>query len=722
MSHQPDSTGNSPSEIPQRPRALRWLQVAFVGVLVGPALLLAYVAWNSYTSSIEAARGRLMRLAQIAEEQSQRIVETNEVISRGIQTRIGARTNAELRLHADELHGVLKAWTGGLRQLQSVWVWDAQGHPVATNLRVDPPASLDVSDREYFRWARETTSPGWYLSAPLRSRTTGQLFFDFCKRRSGPDGSFQGAISVSLLPAYFEDFFRRQVLTEPGFTLSLFRADGTLIARYPAAPEGAPTRLPPSSPVLQQMLAELASGEVQGVSSVDGKYRLVAFRRVGELPMYAVSTASKSALLQPWRDSMALLAAFTVPLAIGLAVLCWFAMRRVRSEHRIALAHREQYQQRLKAEEALRQAQKMEALGRLTGGVAHDFNNVLMVVQTSVALARQLEARAQPLGKALAPIERAVATGAQLTRQLLAIVRRQPLQVRTVNLAEVIPPLAQLMASTLGRSIEVRHEVSGALFVTVDQAELELALINLCINAKDAMPDGGSVTISAREAPPAADAPPKSTWVRITVTDTGEGIPGELLARVTEPFFTTKPLGKGTGLGLSQVQSFVTQAGGRLELRSEPGRGTEASLLLPSAVAQVATTSAAPSVLGRLEGRVLLVEDNDDIGEAVRSILEGAGASVTWHRSADEAFRELSRGTSFDYVLSDVSLPGERNGIDLARHLAATAPRLPLVLMTGYTDRLQEAVACGFRVVPKPAPPAVLIDALTAARRTAVER
>lgn len=701
-------------KISARPRALRWLQAAFVLALLGPTLLLIYVGWVSYIEAVDAARGRTSRLAQIVQEQSQRIVETNEVISRAILTRFATSGNAELKAQGSVLHAQLKAWSAGLSQLQSIWLWDESGRPIATNLRPDPPATLDVSDREYFKWAAGTTSTAWYISAPLRSRTTGDMFFDFVKRRSDPDGNFQGAISVSLLTSYFDAYFHEQLVNEPGFALSLIRADGTYISRYPVA-DTVPAKLGKSSQLLAQMSARSVAGEFQGTSPIDGQSRYVAFRRIGDLPLYAVASATRSVVLQPWRRAIAILAAFTLPLALGLAALCWFAMRRVRGEHANAVALREQYEHRLKAEEGLRQAQKMEALGRLTGGVAHDFNNILMVVQTSLALARLLESRGQPVAKALGPIERAVANGAQLTRQLMAVVRRQPLQVRTFKLGELIPPVAELMSSTLGRSIEISHEVGPNLVVTLDQAELELALINLCINAKDAMPNGGRLRIEARETQPPADAAPTGTWVCISVRDTGEGIPREMLSQVTEPFFTTKPLGKGTGLGMSQVQSFASQAGGRLDIQSEVGRGTEVSIFLPCTIVETHVEDGAAKPLKQLQANVLLVEDNADIGEAVVAILQHAGATVRWYTSADEALRAVSNGLQVDAVLSDVSLPGENSGIDLARRLASTRPGLRVILMTGYTDRLQEAVAAGFQVVPKPATAEALISALAAA-------
>jgi signal transduction histidine kinase/CheY-like chemotaxis protein len=698
-----------------QPRALWWLQTAFLLSLLGPTLLLVYVGWVSHAEAIEAARGRTSRLAQIVQEQSQRIVETNEVISRAILTRFATNSNEQLRAEARLVHAQLNAWSADLPQLQGVWLWDETGHPIATNLRPDPPPALDVSDREYFKWAAATTSAGWYVSAPLRSRTTGDLFFDFVKRRSDANGKFQGAISVSLLTSYFDTYFHEQLVNEPGFTLSLVRADGTYISRHPVPDVAVPPKLGDSSRLVAEMSARSPTGELQGPSTFDGQFRYVAFRRIGELPLYAVASATRSVVLEPWRKAIAILAAFTLPLALGLAALCWFAMRRVRGEHANAIALREQYEQRLKAEEGLRQAQKMEALGRLTGGVAHDFNNILMVVQTSLTLARQLEARGQPVAKALGPIERAIANGAQLTRQLMAVVRRQPLQVSTFRLNELIPSVADLMASTLGRGIEVSHEVSRQLTVTLDQAELELALINLCINAKDAMPGGGRLRIEARESQPPAGFPPKGQWACISVSDTGEGIAPEVLSRITEPFFTTKPLGKGTGLGMSQVQSFASQAGGQLEIASDLGQGTVVSIFLPCTIAITPAETAAAPALKPVQGNVLLVEDNIDIGEAVTAILQHAGAKVRWYRSADEALRAVAGGLQVDAVLSDVSLPGANNGIDLARQLASTRPDLRVVLMTGYTDRLQEAVAAGFHVVPKPASADTLIRAITEA-------
>ncbi|MDP9096304.1 MAG: hypothetical protein M3N26_07115, partial [Pseudomonadota bacterium] len=190
------TTDELAAALPEKPRALLWLQIAFVLALVGPSILLCFVGYSMYTETMEAARGRLARLAQIAEEQSQRVLETNEVISRGIETRIGSRSNADLMKDRDDLYRVVRAWSANLPQLQSVWVWDEAGHAVVTNLRPDPPSTIDVSDREYFIWARSTNADGWFVSAPLRSRLTGETFFDYSKRRVSATGAFMGVISV----------------------------------------------------------------------------------------------------------------------------------------------------------------------------------------------------------------------------------------------------------------------------------------------------------------------------------------------------------------------------------------------------------------------------------------------------------------------------------------------------------------------------------------------
>jgi signal transduction histidine kinase/CheY-like chemotaxis protein len=367
-----------------------------------------------------------------------------------------------------------------------------------------------------------------------------------------------------------------------------------------------------------------------------------------------------------------------------------------------------------KAHRAMVQNQRLEAIGQLTGGVAHDFNNLLMVVNTNVHLlrTRRPELAEDPQ---LARISRSVATGSKLTRQLLAFARRQPLRPRVVDLAGSLPELVDLVRPTLSSRVTATCEVAPETgCVEVDPAELELALINLAVNARDAMPEGGTLAIRA-----AARLVDGRQMVAIEVSDTGHGIEPEVLARVFEPFFTTKEVGRGTGLGLSQVYGFTVQANGTTTVHSTPGAGTTVTMLLP----QVRCAPPAAESVGGLERlpqgcSLLLVEDNAELAQSTRELLVQAGCAVQHAASAAQALAALrARDTLPDVVLSDVRMPGEMDGIGLALHLREHHAGLPVILMTGYTGELTAAREAGLAVLAKPLAPHRLLAAVAAAMR-----
>jgi two-component system NtrC family sensor kinase len=252
--------------------------------------------------------------------------------------------------------------------------------------------------------------------------------------------------------------------------------------------------------------------------------------------------------------------------------------------------------------------------------------------------------------------------------------------------------------------------------VEADRAELELALINLALNARDAMPDGGRLSINVTRRAAAGPVPAR---VAITVSDNGTGIAPELRDRVFEPFFTTKPVGQGTGLGLAQVYGFATQAGGSVQLDSELGEGTSVTIVLPESAERPTEPEGEPAEqMPALGGTVLLVEDNDEIAQALVPLLQQSGARVLHAPHAEAALRELEQaGGKVDVVLSDIVMPGPLNGLDLALQLQRRQPHLPIVLMTGYTAQLHKALAHGFQVLPKPCSPAALCRALAEAVR-----
>ncbi len=332
----------------------------------------------------------------------------------------------------------------------------------------------------------------------------------------------------------------------------------------------------------------------------------------------------------------------------------------------------------------LAESQKLDALGQLTGGVAHDFNNLLMIISGSVhTLKRGIEddPRRQ---RALVAIEAATRRGAALTSQLLTFARRQSVNPEPVNVADRIDAVRDVLDTGVGGAVTLQFDVDrDAWPVVVDVAELETALVNLVINARDAMPTGGVVTIAARnqtldEENPAGD------YVAISVEDTGIGIAPDVLSRIFDPFFTTKPVGKGTGLGLSQVHGFAHQAGGTIKVSSEIGKGTKITILLPRKdVALSAETTHVAA--GGGSGTVLLVDDNPDVATVSASLLEQLGYTVRRVADAEAALREIERD-GIDFVFSDIVMPGKMDGLGLARHLKQTRPGLPILLATGYSD------------------------------------
>jgi len=355
--------------------------------------------------------------------------------------------------------------------------------------------------------------------------------------------------------------------------------------------------------------------------------------------------------------------------------------------------------ERTKAEDQLRQAHKLQALGQLTGGIAHDFNNLLTVIQGSADMLRRPGLADAKRVRFAEAIVQASARAAALTGQLLAFARRQPLQPEVIDVNHLIEGMTDLLDRTLGERIVVRTRLANSVCaVEADRAQLESALLNIAVNARDAMPEGGDLGI---ETAPHRD-PRAGAMIAIAVTDSGVGMDEETLSRAIEPFFTTKTTGKGTGLGLSQVYGFATQSGGDVRIASEPGGGTTVTLLLPcsGAAMQKGEAEEAPPFAGVRTGNILLVEDNEEVGEFAETLLTELGHRVTWAHSGKQAL-ELARRDSFDAVFTDVVMPG-MSGLELADELARLRPGLPVILTTGYSDEIAAAGAGGRPVILKP--------------------
>jgi PAS domain S-box-containing protein len=369
-------------------------------------------------------------------------------------------------------------------------------------------------------------------------------------------------------------------------------------------------------------------------------------------------------------------------------------------------------------ESALRQAQKMEAVGQLTGGVAHDFNNLLMAFSSGMYLLEQ-PMDADRRRRVVEGMRQAIERGTALTRQLLAFSRRRPLAPKTVDLKAQLLGMQEMLQRSLRGDVEVAMSFDDELWpVDVDPGELELAILNICVNARDAMPDGGTIRISARNARNLLQ-PVYTDSVTVSISDSGVGMSKEVAARVFEPFFTTKEVGKGSGLGLAQVYGFVNQSKGQIAIDSTVGKGTTVSLTLPRSDSETATATAAaqlqPAAAARRadgrsasRGRVLLVEDDLTVAGLTTEMLKSIGYAVLHAKSAAAALETLADGRRIDIVFSDVMMPGGMSGVDLAREIRKRRRDLPVVLTTGYVEVARTAMAEGLEVLVKPYPHEVL--------------
>jgi PAS domain S-box-containing protein len=332
----------------------------------------------------------------------------------------------------------------------------------------------------------------------------------------------------------------------------------------------------------------------------------------------------------------------------------------------------------------LAESQKLDALGQLTGGVAHDFNNLLMIISGSVHTLRKGVGDDAKLQRALSAIETASKRGASLTSQLLTFARRQSVNPQPIDLAERIEAVREVLDTGAGSTVTLAFDIDRDIWpVTVDISEFETALVNLVINARDAMPMGGTVTILARNM--IADEPNAGDRVAISVGDTGVGIPPDVLSKIFDPFFTTKPVGKGTGLGLSQVHGFAHQAGGTIKVESELDKGTKITIVLPRDKVGPQVQRHVFTETNGGSGTVLLVEDNPDVASVSMSLLEQLGYTVRKVSDAEMALLEIEH-EGIDLVFSDIVMPGKMDGLGLARRLREIRPQLPVLLATGYSD------------------------------------
>ncbi len=682
-----------------RHAAIRLLKLMMVASVVLPAVLFAFAAWVSYRNFERVADERIDRSLDILHEHALKVLQTIERTFAEIDEITRGMSDDDIRLNEASLHARLKRIDDALPQVRGIAIMDRDGHPlVASNLTV-VPKDINFSDRDYFK-VQQAGDAGTYVSSAHAPRMSslGDYFFALSQRRLSDDGKFNGIISIAVLPNYFEDFYAKMGNTE-GSYFGMARADGGFLARYPV-PKDRLAKLDDRSQfrigVERGVEREIFTVEAQ----LDGIDRRIGYRKLTGFPVYVLAGVEKLAITKEWLSYMSSHLIFGLPATAFLFFGFGLALRRTKRLY-------DEADRREVAEVALRQSQRLEAIGQLTGGVAHDFNNLLMIISGSVQRLRG-ELTDKKHMRLLDMMATATQRGETLTRQLLTYSRQQTLTPQVIDLTQRLPLLRELLTRSLRSDIDIKVDVpDGVCAIRVDPGEFELAILNLAVNAKDAMPGGGTLSIRAKPVTLKGEATEEGLsgeFVAIRVADTGHGIAPDVLTRVFEPFFTTKEVGKGTGLGLSQVYGFAKQSGGTATITSTEGRGTAITIYLPRSheAPQAASPQSKAEAPTEEAGTVLLVEDNADVAEVGAGFFRQLGYRVRSVISAQAALAALRLDSEVDLVFSDILMPGGMNGLELAREIGQRFPALPVLLTTGYSASAQDAVRQGVLVLQKP--------------------
>jgi len=694
--------------------SLRLLRAILIASVVLPIALFSYAAWLAYRSNDDSADRQIDKTRDIVTEHALKIFESVERSIAETGEIIRGMTDDQIRANEGVLHERLKRLADGSEQIKSMWIFDKNGRTLVNSLLYPSPPT-DFSDRDYFK-AHVGKDIGLFVGRTLKPRPPygGAPFFGVSVRRTAADGSFAGAIQTSVLPDYFEGFYAK-VGRDTGSYAALVREDGAILARFPTIAEGDLT-VKTDGPIGRVMRNGSSEGTLTQVSALDGIERRVAYRKLPKLPVYVYAGLETQAIRKMWLAQLGAYLLVGLPATAALIAIVMLALARTRRLY-------EEARRREVAENALKQSQRLESLGRLTGGVAHDFNNLLMVVGGSVQKLRRRHNDLQDR-KTFDMIDSAVAKGAGLTRQLLSFSRRHNVAAKLVDLGDSVTKFADVLRQSVRSDIAIEIEAPREqVIVEIDPNEFEIALLNLALNARDAMPEGGRISISIRTETLKNFGPRRlnGNYAILGFADTGAGIPEDIRDRIFEPFFTTKPVDRGTGLGLSQIYGFIQQSNGAITVDSELGRGTRFDLFLPRSTespAQDAEVSeTAPQQVGK-SSTLLLVEDHPDVAAVATDYAEQCGFTVVRVGSAEDAIDLLNNRRDIDLVFSDIVMPG-MSGLELGRLIREHHPETPVVLASGYSDRSASALSEGFPLLQKPYTLDTLRKALIGALRPA---
>ncbi|AGK49709.1 response regulator [Burkholderia thailandensis MSMB121] len=704
------------------------LIVMLIAAIVLPCVYVAVMAYNDMRTREATARDVTMRTVRVAEEHALKVFDLSETLDARIVDLVQDLDDAAVRNAEADIHDALNTIGGGYPQVASVSIFGASGMLLANSLYYPAPYA-SIAERDDFVGIRDgkvIEHISRVMPGPLKAANPGPVFNTGVARRHS-DGTFAGMVSIALKSSYFNAFYRDLLGgADAPMSMALTRTDGAVLASYPPAPCGAP------GDAAAQADSASPFGGAQGDQHAgivrvkrDGDSEIVAYRQVGSYPVFVSCAYRTSAIRHAWYEHLSVLFISMFAPSAALWGVIWLSLKRLRAEEEAWERWQAEASMRRSIESAYRQSRKMEALGNLVGSVAHDFNNLLMIISSNVQIVRRRGV--QHLDTELAAIERALKNGQSLTRQLLGVARKQPLRSETIDIAHWLASCRELLKTSLGSKSTLAVDTQLDLWpVRVDVAELELAVINLAVNARDAMPQGGRFKISAHNITFRREDgfPLTGDFVQISVEDTGLGMSPEVLARAFEPLFTTKAKGMGTGLGLPQVFAFCERSGGLATIDSEAGAGTSVRLYLPRTTDAVPPADTPNAVDGPAAStpaglRILLVEDNGEVAAGTEALLELLGHQVTHAPNADDALRMLNAAGAepaapgaFDLVISDIHMPGTMNGIDLAEAIERGDLKLPVILVTGYAEEFDRTRRVHARLLSKPFDIALLDDLL----------
>lgn len=540
---------------------------------------------------------------------------------------------------------------------------------------------IDLSDREHFRFHLTNGGDALFISKPVVGRAIHRWSIQFTRPLPKKNGRFNGEIVLSVSPEYFSRFHQNIELGEHS-SIALSLVTGELLSRSPN-PDLALGKTIADAPFLTAKPVE--SGFFQKRSEVDNVERLYAWHVLEHRQLAVIIGQSTATIFKQYHQQRALYFWSGGVISLLLLVAGFFIFRylRQRTQDKAAIE---------KMEKALQHTQKMEALGNLTGGVAHDFNNILQIISGNTQLLKIVCSGDAHIEERLDNTLDAVDRGAKLSSQLLTFARRQPLRPATVHLGKLIKNIDGLIQGLVGSAIEIHLHIPENLWnVRIDPNFLENIILNLAANARDAMQGKGTLTIKLANTSVDTQHSDKypgiesGDYVSLAITDTGSGMGPEIIGRVFEPFFTTKPEGKGTGLGLAMAYGFIRESGGRIYIESEVAAGTTILIFLPR-TADLETTIPAifnPTSLGGTE-TILLVDDDIKVQAATASLLTELGYQVLTANDAEDALDILKKNEAIDVLFTDVAMPGPMNGSELAKQAKSIRPDLAVLLTSGY--------------------------------------